>query len=66
MILQPKADILSRKKYFIMRRGFFLRDVINVTLEKNGIQVRMKGLSNIVIMNNLRGNELIDVTKAQI
>jgi hypothetical protein len=66
MILEQKAEILSRKKCFIIRMDFFLRDVIDITREKNGIKLRMKGMSDIAIMIKLPGNEFMDVIKAQI
>jgi hypothetical protein len=66
MILQQKAEILSRRKYFIIRKDLFMRDVVDVTREKTGIKLRMKGMSDIAIMINLKGDELMDVIKALI
>jgi hypothetical protein len=66
MILQQKTEILSRKKYFIIRKDFFLREVVDVTREKNGIKLRMTGISDIVIMISLKGNDLMDAIKVVI
>ena len=66
MILQEKVEILSRRKYFIIKREIPMADVGSVVREKTGILLKLPGKTDIAIMISLKGDELMDAINGQL
>jgi hypothetical protein len=64
--VQQRVEILSRKKYFIISRRIQLSQVMVVQREKAGVELMMRGASDLILMISLKGDELLDALKANL
>jgi hypothetical protein len=66
LIVQQRVEILSRKKYFVIQREIKLENVVEIVKEKAGLKLKLRGSSDIVLLINLKADELIDAVKANL
>lgn len=66
LILQRKVELLTRRKYFIIKREIPMQEVASVSREKNGIKLKIPGKTDIAIMISLKGDEAMDAITGQI
>jgi hypothetical protein len=66
LILQQKVELLSRKKYFVIKKEIKIVDVIESIREHSGIRLRMKSGRDVLLMIELKGDDILDAIKAQL